>query len=467
MEGDWLQSGFRRGLPARVKTALSPFLAHGDQLARIPVEVLHIDDRFSRSRRRQANAGQCLANSLAGCPALARFPGLDLMYNDIEPDSLATLLSSPHLPLLRELHLGPEQFGQAGAACLAECERLSELRCLDLSACRINPSGLQALLHSPHLGALRDVDLHGNNLDDECVAVLARHELMAAWRTLNIGYNDLSQQGVRALLSSPHLDSLEALDLSSLMPAPGTWLGDPLIEELVRTGLPKPSLRRLGLHSSSLTAQGISLLAQDERLSGLRQLDLAINRRLGREGAQALAASSHLAGLEDLTLFASELDDAAAVALAASPYLRPIQLSLGDNKIGSEGARALAESAFLERVVEIDLSDNPLGKDGVKAIAGASWLTRLWQLDLSRTEMGDSGLTALAESPGLAGIRRLILVDNRIGEKGALALARSPHAEHIRRLDLSRNHLGRVGSQALRGRFGARLVSHGSKKTGT
>jgi uncharacterized protein (TIGR02996 family) len=458
-EGYWPRSGFRRGLPARVKSNLSAFLAGGERLARLPVERLHVAD-YGRTAYRPENVARRVER-LARCPALAGFPRLDLQYNGgIRPSGLAALFSSPHLPLLRELILGPDSLGEHGARLLAGCERLNRLRRLDLSSCRITTGGLRVLLASPHLHALEEVDLHGNNLDDEAARILARHESARSWQALNIGYNGMGLPGVRALLESPHWVGLEVLDLTSLMIGAGTWLGDPLVGELVRVGLPG-SVRRLDLGTSRLTGAGVALLARDERLAKLAELNLCLNR-MGSEGARALAGSPHLAGLKTLTLFGAELDDDATLALAASPHLRPHRVHLAHNAIGPAGARALAESDFLERVVELNLSHNPLGDDGLRALAGASWLPRLCELDLARTEIGNAGLAALADSPALAGIVRLDLVANRIGEKGALALARSPHAARLRRLDLARNRIGKAALKALRERFGNRLVSHRS-----
>jgi uncharacterized protein (TIGR02996 family) len=456
-ENYWLTSGFRRGLPARVVTPLSAFLSVGEKLARVPIEKLHIDDRESRP---STSLPQRFAK-LAGCPVLAHFPRLNLQYDDIGVQELATLLGSAHLPMLREIVLGPAELGEEGGELLAVCERLSELRCLDLGSCRIDPPGLLALLGSPHLHALKEVDLSGNNLDDEAARALADHKPMADWRVLDLSYNEFHLAGVRALLGSKHLRNLEDLDLSSIITGPGTWLGDPLVHELLRAGLPG-KLRRLRLHSSDLTAYAVAFLAKDKRMRQLVELDLSINE-FGSKGAQALADSPHLAGLQSLALFATELEDAGAEALASSRQLKPFRVTLGQNVIGPGGGRALAQSAFLSRVVDLDLSDNPLGDEGVAALLEAPWMPRLRELRLARTELGNAGLAALADSPALEGIVSLDLTGNRLSAKGAIALAESPHADRLRHLDLSRNTIGKPAADALRKRFGSWLVSHRKK----
>jgi uncharacterized protein (TIGR02996 family) len=457
----WPRSGFRRGFPARVAAPLPAFLSGGEHLAQLPTEQLHIDD-VTRGARSARSVLSRVAR-LAACPALASFPRLNLQYGSrMGPAGLAILLGSPYLPWLQELVLGPDVLGEEGARSLAYCERLVHLRRLDIRACRINTSGLRALLVSPYLGALEDVDLGGNNLNDEAAFALAAHVPGSPWRTLDVGHNEIGRLGLSALCHSRALSQVETLNLSSLMPAPRTWHGNVLIEDLVRAGLPT-MLRRLRLHANKLTAAGIPLLVQHEQVGPLVELDLAINP-FGAAGARALAASPHLAALEELAIYSTGLDDAAAEALAASSSLKPRRLHLASNAIGPQGARALAESGFLARVTEINLTRNPLGDEGVAALTRASWLERLCELDLSGTQMGNAGLAALAASPALGGIVRLDLRGNRFSEKGAIALAESPHASRLRRLDLSRNKIGRKAVHAFRARFGGRFVSHQSAR---
>ena len=48
--------------------------------------------------------------------------------------------------------------------------------------------------------------------------------------------------------------------------------------------------------------------------------------RIGDAGAQALAASPHLAGLTTLDLYGNRIGEAGARALAASPYLKGVDI---------------------------------------------------------------------------------------------------------------------------------------------
>jgi len=76
--------------------------------------------------------------------------------------------------------------------------------------------------------------------------------------------------------------------------------------------------------------------------------------RIGEEGARALAQSEHLASLTDLDLNSNEIGDEGARALAQSPHLASLtQLHLAYNGIREEGARALAQSEHLASLTHL------------------------------------------------------------------------------------------------------------------
>ena len=101
-------------------------------------------------------------------------------------------------------------------------------------------------------------------------------------------------------------------------------------------------------------------------------------------------------------------------------------LDLSYNKIGVEGARALALNlANVKCLTTLDLSYNKIGDEGARAlalnIANAKCLTTL---NLSYTNVGDEGARALALN--LANAKCLTTLDlsgNKIGDEGARALA--------------------------------------------
>ncbi|WP_339045254.1 hypothetical protein [Candidatus Mesenet endosymbiont of Agriotes lineatus] len=92
-----------------------------------------------------------------------------------------------------------------------------------------------------------------------------------------------------------------------------------------------------------------------------------------------------------------------------------IQLNLFSNKIGVEGAKALAK---LTNLTSLDLRFDYIGDEGAKALAK---LTNLTSLDLEFNYIGDEGAKALAK---LTNLTSLDLRSNKIGVEGAKALAK-------------------------------------------
>ena len=89
-------------------------------------------------------------------------------------------------------------------------------------------------------------------------------------------------------------------------------------------------------------------------------------------------------------------------------------LSLSDNDIGAEGARALST---LTNLTTLNLNSNGIGAEGVRAL---STLTNLTTLNLGDNDIGAEGARALLTLTNLA---KLNLDSNGIGAKGARALS--------------------------------------------
>ena len=79
-----------------------------------------------------------------------------------------------------------------------------------------------------------------------------------------------------------------------------------------------------------------------------------MGNRIGVEGARALAASSHLSHLTHLDLAGNVIGDVGVEALAASPHLSHLtHLNLGDNFIGPAGLQVLAASTTFRPDMQI------------------------------------------------------------------------------------------------------------------
>ena len=75
-------------------------------------------------------------------------------------------------------------------------------------------------------------------------------------------------------------------------------------------------------------------------------------------------------------------------------------LRLDGNRIGAEGAKAIAEALKVNAVLtSVDLQLNSIGDDGAKAIAEALKVNAvLTKLDLEYNSMGDAGKKALQDA---------------------------------------------------------------------
>ena len=121
------------------------------------------------------------------------------------------------------------------------------------------------------------------------------------------------------------------------------------------------------------------------------------------------------------------LSDEDVVALVSEADITAKRINLGKNKLGPEGARALATAlAGNATVTHLDLSYNRLEDSGAMALAemldaGASALCKLY---LNGASIKHGGAAALADSlRSHTSLTVLGLSDNQIGDRGAGALA--------------------------------------------
>ena len=91
-------------------------------------------------------------------------------------------------------------------------------------------------------------------------------------------------------------------------------------------------------------------------------------------------------------------------------------LNLHEQRLGEEGARALAGSPHLAKLTELDLGENRIGDEGARALAGSPHLAKLTTLHLEGNQIGDEGARG---SPHLAKLTTLHLWFNQLGEEGA------------------------------------------------
>lgn len=195
-------------------------------------------------------------------------------------------------------------------------------------------------------------------------------------------------------------------------------------------------------------------LAQSPLLSRVSELDLC-GADVGNDGLALLSRSPHLKHLDALDLGFNALDDAGIEALSRSSLLPNLTtISLNDNdRISSDGLRALADSPFFAGLTALDVSGNDINDLGVRAVVASKSMARLQTFRVHNNPIGDAGAAALASSPLLERMTKadgnLVLRGCAIGPTGGEALAASPALRNCTALDLSDNYLGDRGVCAL------------------
>lgn len=182
---------------------------------------------------------------------------------------------------------------------------------------------------------------------------------------------------------------------------------------------------------------------------------LADSRRLGDIGARALSGPLRNApAVRSLSLDGNAVAEAGARALAwalegpragagagaGAPHAATAcALSLRSNCLGAPGARALLRPVLLGTLAlsSLDLSGNRLGDEGAEAVAealsAAPAAQALRSLGLANNRVSAAGVETLAAAIRAAGcVERLDLSQNAVGEGGAAALARLLHAQRRR-----------------------------------
>jgi uncharacterized protein (TIGR02996 family) len=421
---------FRRGFLDEVAVDWRTFAERGDELfGTVPVGRLHIHaygysvpgtggpavrDRLRALQRGEntecAGRAETMA-ALAACPSLARVRRLDLRFNTLGPDHLATLFASRYLRGLDELYLD----GNVGGRIIAGWPGAGSLRRLSFLE-PLSAADVAALAASPHLGRLRDLNLFNCRINAESLRALVDSPTLARLKTLILGGNPLGEQGVALLASWSGLAGLGCLDLGRINGPVG------------------------------LTDAGLFALTASPHLTRLRHLDLT-RTRLGPAGLAALERWPVLADLHTLEMPTSRLGVEGARSLARARSFRPVRLGLMSNRLGGEGVEALALASTFDQVRMLNLMNNDIGPDGVTAL-GRSPRPALRWLFLVDNRLGDDGLMALAAGE-LVGLRELSLRQNRFGDRGVEALARSPILAGVRKLTLDSNDLTDASATAL------------------
>jgi hypothetical protein len=271
------------------------------------------------------------------------------------------------------------------------------LRILDLSSAELNPSTLLALgqlaTTEGKYQSVRSLNLWENRLGHDGIKALAQALELGGFRSTLQGLY------IRANQVGRHGDDAMALC------------------EVLKSGACNAPLTSFSLAQNELDATAALHLGSalaSPYLKHLRKLDLHLNH-LGDQGAVAVAEGLAAGG--------------------GMPRLD--EMYLGFNALVNEGARAVADCLpFLPVIRELDLASNRIGNEGALALAVRLSLEvegqpplLLETLDLRGNIIGDDGACALrdflleGEKGGCPNLKAVFLDDNRaIRQKGREAL---------------------------------------------
>ncbi|KAF9948443.1 hypothetical protein BGZ72_009648 [Mortierella alpina] len=301
---------------------------------------------------------------------------------------------------------------------------------------------------------LTTLDLQNNNIRDDEAKALAE-ALKTNWTvaTLNLENNSIGSDGAKALAGSLKTNStVTTLNLAN------NSIGLDGTKALAGSLKTNSTLTTLGLESNKIGSDGAEALAEALKTnSTLTTLGLQGNK-IGYYGVLALSTvsktnSALTISLENNLITTGTTDAFCSTLKTISTITYQYTLDSAGNSIGSEGAKALAETLKINStVVTLNLQRNSIGDDGTKALAEAlKTNSTVASLNLESNKIGSDGAKALAEALKInSTVATLDLKVNSIGDDGAKALAKALKTNSsVATLMLSSNSIGDDGAKAL------------------
>ena len=330
---------------------------------------------------------------------------------------------------LKVLKLVANSIGDEGAVAIADSIKCcSSLHWLDLSLNRIGDEGAAALVSS--LGSRSNFKLHlfGNCISDSVIARVCSKNNRELLQTLDIT-NCIGDAGLACIDSlmkewTPPLSTVKTLHTLYLQSCNNSPHGFKCVANILSRFT---SLQSVSLIDMNICDEGVRLFFDSLQWHCISVLILSHNK-IGDDGARAIAHA--LRGCEVLSvldLSGNGIQDAGTEALSEALRCCKLQrLSLASNCIGPSGALAVA--GVLKHVYKsldtLDLTCNRLGDVGAVCLAGGlNHCSCLKQLHLNFNFVGDEGAMALARCLQTCNqLTTLNLSDNKIGDSGALCL---------------------------------------------
>ena len=326
---------------------------------------------------------------------------------------------------LEVLKLVANSIGDEGAVAIADSIKCcSSLHWLDLSLNRIGDEGAAALVSSLDSRSNFKLHLFGNCISASIIARVCSKNNRELLQTLDITdcIGDVGLACIDSLMKewTPPLSTVKTLHTLYLQSCNNSPDGFKCVASILSRFT---SLQSVSLIDMNICDEGVRLLSDSLQWHCISVLILSHNR-IGDDGARAIA-DALLLSVQDLS--GNGIQDAGTEALSEALRSCKLQrLSLASNCIGPSGALAVA--GVLKHVYKsldtLDLSCNRLGDVGAVCLAGGlKHCSCLNQLHLNCNFVGDGGAMALARCLQTCNqLTTLNLSDNEIGDSGALSL---------------------------------------------
>jgi hypothetical protein len=304
---------------------------------------------------------------------------LDIGYNHLKSEDFGKLAKAPWLSQLRSLSLKYNDAKAKGAEALFSNGDFSTLEALDFGANEIGDEGVDAIVGNRTIRSLSSLTIEGNHTDPLLSEKSAR--AIAQWpgargiRSLNLAQNRVGDEGFVAIVSSPHLGSVQTLDLqynaismkaleqlsgveTAMRPRvvilSGNALGNGAYGDEPRAPSPTQSVgvwrdarwlaecERLVLYNTSLDPDLLAALLQSNALPKLRALDLSSNDGLGNDMLEYLVRSPMAPQLTELEILYWNWKKGAAALLLDTPLADRLEsLSMSSKGLSPSEVNAL------------------------------------------------------------------------------------------------------------------------------
>ena len=280
-----------------------------------------------------------------------------------------------------------------------------------------------------HWSQLRIFNGSNNNLSGSGLARLAEgFAKTSKLEQLHLRENKIAAEGMDALAESIKSCRLKELDLESNNIS---HHGMVALNEGIKNS---SSIQMLNFSMNLLYPTGVATLNESLKFCGHLTLLGLRGSKIGPSGIQALVKGlkccTHLRGLD---LVDNRITSEGAIALAdiLNTFLELQSLCLSKNNIGLEGIAALVRWMKLgnasKSLIELQLGHNNIGPEGACELTeGLQHVKSLQKLDVQSNNLGPVGSLELAKGLKFCTNMKILLLDNNaIDRAGALALVES------------------------------------------